>query len=163
MTLRSYLRPSPPLKAIGLFIAFFALAGIAPPAAAQDVDWRDVDNPYQEDIEYTIGETHSPRVEVENVRWRSFTIESPDREVFAVGETIETQLTLELENRGGKSAKVLIILLLEDEDGNPLDRIEGRPFKVAAGRLKERKETARFSGETLNSARRAYLFFEVLQ
>jgi len=145
------------------FTIFFIVSIMASPAVAQDDEWRVVDNPYQEDIEYQIGATHTPGVEVEGVRWRSFKIETIERGLFAVGESVDTEVTLAIENRRTKSAKILVIMLLEDENGNPLDRIEARQFKVAAGRLKERTENVRLSGEVLNSTRRIYVFFEILQ
>jgi len=132
-------------------------------AMAQDADWRVVDNPYQEDIEYSFGSTHTPRIEVEGIRWRSLRIEVPDNDQLVDGESFETEVTLEIENRRSKSAKILVILLLEDADGNPLDRIEVKQFKVAGGRLKERKETAGLSSEVIRTARRVYVFFEILQ
>ena len=132
-------------------------------AMAQDADWRVVDNPYQEDIEYSFGSTHTPRVEVEGIRWRSFRIEAPNEDQLVDGETVKTELTLEFENRRNKSAKILVILLLEDVDGKPLDRIEAKQFKVAGGRLKEKKETANLPSEVIRSARRVYVFFEILK
>ncbi len=143
--------------------AVLTAATVASPAAAQNPDWRKVDNPYQEDVEYAIGDTHEPGVEVNDIRWRTFTIETPDEGPFAEGERIRTDVTVEFENRGGKSARILVILLLEDEDGGPLDRIEVKPFKLAAGRLKERKETTDLPAEVVGSARRVYLFLEVME
>ena len=69
---------------------------------------------------------------------------------------------MEFENRGSKSAKVLVILLFENADGNPLERVEVRPFKVASGRLKDRTESIVLSSTTINATERAYLFFEVV-
>jgi hypothetical protein len=131
-------------------------------AAAQTPEWRITENPYQEDIEYELGSTHTPMVEVDQIRWRSFNIARPDFGLVEAEETISVDVTFEFENRRDKSAKVLVILLLENENGDPLERIEARPLKLAAGRFKERKETAKLSVEILRAARRAYLFFEVL-
>ena len=144
-------------------VVITATATTVAPGMAQDADWRIVGNPYQEDIEYSFGSTHTPRIEVDGVRWHSFRIETPDGALLTDGETVETDVTLEIENRRTKSAKILVILLLEDENGNPLDRIEVKQFKVTGGRLKERTETASLSSEIITSARRVYVFFEVLQ
>ena len=51
---------------------------------------------------------------------------------------------------------------IEDADGNPLERIEVRSFKVASGRLKERTESVVLSSTTINATERVYLFFEVM-
>jgi len=142
--------------------AVLTVAMIASPATAQNPDWRVVENPYQEEIEYDIGATHTPRVEVEKVRWHSFTIERRDPDLLRERETVDTEVTLMFENRGTKTTKILLILLLEDADGNPLDRIEAKRFKLASGRLKERKETVSLPSEVIRSTRRVYVFFEVL-
>jgi len=161
MTRRRHTLPSAIRTAASIAVVLTAVV-IASPASAQNPDWRVVENPYQEDIEYTIGATHTPRVEVENVRWHSFTIESPDPDLLRERETVDISVALEFENRGTKSAKILLILLLEDADGNPLDRIEAKQFKLASGRLKERNETANLPSEVIRSTRRVYAFFEIL-
>lgn len=134
----------------------------APPSAAQTAEWRVSDNPYQEDVAYRVGETFNPGVVVEGVRWHSFTVVAPDRGPTGGGVNLSTDLTVEFENRGSKSAKVLVILLLEDADGNPLERIEVRSFKIAGGRLKERTESVVLSSATVDATERVYLFFEVM-
>ena len=136
---------------------------VAAPAMAQDPEWRVVENPYQEDIEYDVGTTLAPMVEVDGIRWRSFSVERPDFSQIEDSETIDTEVVFEFENRRNKSARILVILLLEDESGAPLDRIEGRPFQLGGGRLKERRETARISAGNLKAAQRVYLFFEVFK
>ena len=163
MTLECHRHSSSSLARLLVAIAaVVSVAVISIPAVAQSADWRVVENPYQEDIEYSLGSTFTPRVEVEGVRWRSFTIEAPDRATLIDGEEAEIEVTIEFENRGTKSAKILVILLLEDADGNPLDRIEAKQFKLAAGRLKERKETAKLPATNLKAVERVYVFFEVM-
>jgi len=145
-------------------IAAFVTAAVmaSSPLSAQDPDWRVVDNPYQEDIEYVVGTTHEPGVEVDGIRWRSFGIVTPERDPFAGGEPIRADVLVEFENRNSKSAKVLVILLLEDEDGAPLDRIEVGQFKLSGNRLKERKVTAELAPEVVDATRRIYIFCEVM-
>lgn len=132
------------------------------PSAAQSAEWRVAENPYQEDVAYRIGDTFNPGVVVEGVRWHSFTVVAPDRGPTGGSVNLSTGLTVEFENRGSKSAKVLVILLLEDAKGNPLERIEVRSFKIASGRLKERTEDVVLSSRTLEATERVYLFFEVV-
>lgn len=143
--------------------ALVTAAVMASPSSAQNPDWRVVDNPYQEDIEYTIGTTHEPGVEVDGIRWRSFGIVTPERDPFAGGEPIRADVLVEFENRNSKSAKILVILLLENEDGAPLERIEVGQFKLSGNRLKERKVTAELAPEVVDATRKIYVFCEVLE
>lgn len=136
---------------------------MAVPVEAQNPDWRIVENPYQEDIEYSIGESHAPMVQVAGVRWRSFSIERPDFGLVDDDEIVDIEVVFEFESRREKSARILVILLLEDENGAPLDRIEAKSFKLAAGRLKERKEDVKIQARNLKAAQRVYLFFEVVE
>jgi hypothetical protein len=132
-------------------------------ASAQEAMWRLVDNPYQEDLDYTLGTTLTPRVEIDGVRWRSFLLESRRDPNLAAYDQIPVDLTVEVENRSTQTEKVLIILLLEDADGAPLDRIEVKTFKIPSGRLKERTQSADILGQVLLDTRRVYAFFEVLE
>jgi len=151
--------PSRPAR---LLVAALTAATIAVSAQAQTVEWRVVENPYQEDVAYTVGATFNPGVIVEGVRWHSFTLAAPT-EVFTEGEAVDTEVTVVFENRRSKGAKVLAILLLEDVDGNPLERVQIPPFKVGGDRRKERVETVVLPGAVINATERAYLFFEILQ
>ncbi len=49
--------------AFPVIAALVTAAGMASPLSAQSPDWRVVDNPYPEDIEYAVGTTHEPGVE----------------------------------------------------------------------------------------------------
>ncbi|MEE4272328.1 MAG: hypothetical protein V2I67_11670 [Thermoanaerobaculales bacterium] len=151
--------PSRPAR---LIVAALTVAVAAVTAQAQTVEWRVVDNPYQEDVAYTIGDTFNPGVIVDGMRWHSFMVAAPS-DLFTEGETVETEVTVVFENRRSKSAKVLAILLLEDADGNPLDRVQIPPFKVGGDRRKERAETVELAGSVINATERVYLFFEILQ
>jgi hypothetical protein len=142
---------------VGLFAAVYPTQ-----AGAQSAGWTAVDNPYQEDIEYEIGDVVNPRVSVDSVRWHSFTIVEPDEIPSGDDTAVDSEIIVEFENRASSSAKILVIFLLEDADGNPLDRFEVRPFKAPTGRLKERKQDIVLTGATLRAAERVYLFFEVL-
>lgn len=162
MTRDYHRHPSSSLfRLIASIAAVATAAAISATVGAQSSDWRIVENPYQEDIEYSIGDSHSPRIEVEEVRWRALKIDGPDRATLFPGDEVEIDITLEFENRRNKSAKILVILLLEDAEGRPLDRIEMKQFKLAAGRLKERKESTTISETNYKAVERVYVFFEV--
>jgi hypothetical protein len=138
------------------------VAGTAP-VLAQSADWERVENPYQEDVAYLIGDTFEPGVEVDGVRWHSFTVAAPDPARFRGGGNISTEVNVSFENRRAKSAKVLVVLLLEDGDGNPLERVEIRQFKVPASRMKERTEDVALPVSVYRETERAYLFFEIME
>jgi hypothetical protein len=162
MTRERHRHPSSSLLRLVVSIAAAVTTTIvSAPTLAQSAEWRVVDNPFQEDIEYSVGTTHTPQVEVEGVRWRSFRIDAPDRARLEDGEDAEITIALEFENRRTKSARILVILLLEDADGNPLDRIEANQFKLTGGRLKQRTETATIPAANVEAVRRVYVFFEV--
>jgi len=110
-----------------------------------------------------VGDVFEPQVAVNDVRWQSFTIAAPDRGALMDGEIVYTDVSVVFENRGRGSARVLVILLLEDADGNPLDRVEIRQFKVGGDRVKERNESVELSSAVIGATRRAYLFFEILE
>jgi hypothetical protein len=143
--------------------ALIAAAVVAVPVTAQEPEWRVEENPYQEDVDYVIGDVFNPQVVVNGVRWQSFAIALPERGVLMEGEVVTTDVAVVFENRGRGSARVLVILLLEDADGNPLDRVEIRPFKVGGDRVKDRTESVELTAAVIDATRRAYLFFEVLE
>ena len=145
-----------------LLAAALATVSMTAPAGAQSDTWREVDNPYQEDLDYRVGESLSPRVEVDGIRWRSLRLEADGDEIAAAGEDVELTVTVSFENRNPSSARLLVILLLEDGNGAPLDRIELGTFKVGGQRLKERVERATVTGDVLLAVRKIYLFCEVL-
>jgi hypothetical protein len=144
-------------------ISVAAVLGFVGVSSAQETMWRLVDNPYQEDLEYTLGTTSTPRIEVNGVRWRSFLVEARRDPNLAAYDQISVDLTVEVENRSTQTEKVLIILLLEDADGAPLDRIAVKTFKIPSGRLKERTQSASILGQVLLDTRRVYAFFEILE
>ena len=155
----------PPPRALipTVLMATATIVWVAATAAAQGAAWREVDNPYQEDIAYDLGDTVYPHVDVEGLRWQSLTIDVGDGELIAAEQDVAVEISIEVENRTGSSERVLVILLLEDADGGPLDRIEMKPFKVAGERRKERRESTRLASEDLRATERVYLFFEVLE
>ncbi|HSN57156.1 MAG TPA: hypothetical protein VLT32_20985 [Candidatus Sulfomarinibacteraceae bacterium] len=142
--------------------AAIAALSMAVPAGAQSDTWREVDNPYQEDLDYRVGATLNPGIEIDGVRWRSLVLEADGNEVVAAGEDADLKVTVSFENRNPSSVKLLVILLLEDGNGAPLERVELGTFKVGGQRLKERIDSATVTGDVLLATRKVYLFCEVL-
>ncbi len=155
------------MRAIHLFhrgaivaAALMALSLAAVPAAAQNADYTTAANPFQDDFEYEIGSDLRPLVAVDEVRWIRFAIRPRnDREY---DPTKEVPLVVEVDVlNNGNSADVLLIVLFEDENGNPLDRLELDTIKAGRGRLREEVQKHKISGSVLEATRRLYLFFEV--
>jgi hypothetical protein len=136
---------------------------LATPVVGQDAEWREVDNPYQEDLPFSLGEPILPRIDVDGIRWHSLVVEGPSTGLIAAEQDVDVEVRLDVENRTNSGAKLLIILLLENADGEPLGRIELRQFKVGGEKRKERSESSRMASEILRQAESVYLFFEILE
>lgn len=130
--------------------------------SAQSGRYEKVDNPFQEDLEYTVNTDLSPGIEVDGVRWVRFSVRTKEGTEIVAQEIMPITVELELFNTG-ENAKVLVYVLFEDENGDPLGRVEcGR---VSAGRDRLRKSAHKFKvdGSTLLATRKVYLLFEVLR
>lgn len=132
-------------------------------ASAQDAGYRAVDSPFQDDFEYIVNADLQPLVEVAGVRWTRFGIfVKGDREI---DPERDNPVTVELGffNINPDGVKILVIALLEDENGVTLDRLECAKIKVGNDRLKESVQKHSISGAVLQATRRVYLFCEVEQ
>jgi hypothetical protein len=134
---------------------------VASLTGAQDDEWRVVDNPYQEDIKYEIGDVFAPMVAIDGLRWRSLRIAPRDGENVAAGESVSIDVAVEFENRAPEARRVLVVLLLEESDGTPIDRLEFREFKIGPNRFRDRTQGFRLPGHALLSTRRVYAFCEI--
>jgi hypothetical protein len=139
----------------------FAAAGIASLAAAQETDFRPVSNPFQEGYSYRIGEDLVPAVDLEGLRWTLVRVAAKsDREISA-GQDVQVNVDIEFENRGENAVKVLVVLLLEDQQGNPLERLQIEPFRAGAGRFKAVRQKLKVPGDALLATEGLYLFCEI--
>jgi hypothetical protein len=139
-------------------ILFRAAVG---PAAAQETEFRPVSNPFQEGFPYTVGEELAPNVSIDDVRWTLVQVATKGNREIAEDREIPVVVDLEFENRGERGADLLVILLLEDEDGDPLERIRCNPIRAGAGRFKTSTQKAKVMGDALLNTRRLYLFCEL--
>jgi hypothetical protein len=130
-------------------------------ATAQEDVYRTVDNPFQDDFEYRINTDLRPMVEVDGVRWTRFAIHTKAGQEIATDKEVPVTVELEIVNSNQKKAKVLVIALLEDSGGGPLDRIECKPVAASANRLKKSVQKFKLPGDVLEATRRVYLFIEV--
>jgi len=143
-----------------LFIGMLIAAMVAT-ANAQDAGYREVDNPFQDSYEFTVNTDLQPKVAIAGVRWTRFGISvKGDGEIDPEKETPVT-VDLGFVNTTSESVKVLVIALLEDENGVTVDRLECAKVKAGSDRLKESVQKYRISGAVLRATRRVYLFCEI--
>ena len=135
--------------------------GLVGAALAQSPDYRIVSSPFQEDLDYQIGTDLRPRVEIDGVRWTRFAIQPKEGKEIVAGKEMPITVELEFANQTSNGARLLVIVLFEDESGNPLDRIECKPVKTGGDRLKESIQKFKIEGNVLLRTRKVYLFCEV--
>jgi hypothetical protein len=153
--------PRPNVEGVTLAAIVMAMVFMAGSAFAQSETWREVDNPYQEDLEIVVGTTLSPRVQIDGVRWRSLLVAARNGATVTAGDNVDLEVAVAFENREPSSAKLLVILLLEDDAGSPLERLELKTFKAGGERLKERSESVSLPGDVVLAIRRVYVYCEV--
>ncbi len=130
-------------------------------SGAQEDPPRVVDNPYQEEVVYVLGDDLAPDVAVEGVWWSLMRVtpntgESPKR-----GEHTPIVADLRFDNRSERSARLSVVVMLEDWEGNQLERLKFPGFKLASNRVKEFQAKFTVPGEDLLATRRVYLFCQV--
>ena len=144
-----------------LLVAVLLIWGLVGVSTAQDGEYRSVDNPFQDEFDFTVNSNIEPLIEVDGIRWRRFGLHvKAGREIDSEKEvpvTVENDLL----NTTGSSAKVMVIVLLEDAAGTPLDRVECTTISVGADRLKESVQKFKLHGAVLEATRKVYLFYEI--
>ncbi len=137
------------------------MVGLVGSATAQEGECRSVDNPFQDDFEYRINTDLQPMVEVDGVRWTRFAIHTKTGREIATDKDMPVTVELEFVSSNQEKVKILVIILLEDSGGRPLERIECKPVAAATNRLKESVQKFKLPGDVLEAMRRVYLFIEV--
>ena len=102
-----------------------------------------------------------PGVAVAGVRWHQLSLTPRDEGEVPPEEEVPVVTELVLENVAEGSARVLVILLLEDDDHNALQRLELEPVKVRPERLVEESQKSKVLGSALLQATGVYVFVEV--
>ena len=134
----------------------------AVPAAAQESEFAQVSNPFQEGFSYRVGEDLAPNVEVDGVRWRAVRIATKGDRDIEPDKNVPITVDLEFESVRNDAVKVLVIVLLEDGLGNGLERLRcDPPFKLAPGSIKEAQFKFKVAGRNLLGTRNLYLFCEL--
>ena len=130
-------------------------------AAAQDSSSRPVSNPFQDGFSYRIGDDLAPAVDIEGVRWTRLHVATKgDREIEA-DRNMPVVTDLEFDSARDGSVTALVVVLLEDEEGAPLQRLQCEPFRIPGGRHKVERQRFEVSGQILLATRSVYLFCEL--
>ena len=142
-------------------ITSIVITVMAATAVAQDADYRAMDSPFQESYEFAINTDLQPKVEVAGVRWTRFGVYVKGDAEIDPGKDNPVTVELGFVNTGSESVKVLVIALLEDENGVTINRLECAKVKAGRDRLKESVQKFKVPGAVLLAAHRVYLFCEV--
>ncbi len=130
------------------------------PAVAQDPEGDQTS--IQDGFSYAIDETLDPKLEVAGVRFYMLRVAPKDMDRVRSGKEANTTVYFGFENTGESAAKVRVVILLEDADGNPLEMIEPDEIKIGSGDSKEEKLKLRIEGDNLLGTASVYVDFEIL-
>ncbi len=137
------------------------VAGAAMWVGAQESSVRSVENPYQEGVPYSVGDDLTPDVEIEGTRWTLVRVAPDAGKSPKNGGNTPVIADLRFDNRSERSARLSVVLMLEDEHGNQLERLKFPGLKLAANRVKEFQYKFTVPGDDLLATRRVYLFCQV--
>ncbi|HHQ47675.1 MAG TPA: hypothetical protein ENK19_02165 [Acidobacteria bacterium] len=146
-------------RRIVVALVVLVLAGVVP-GMAQEQQFTKVDNPYQGEVPFTLGKPSAPNVEIAGVRWLAVELVPATNDLVS-GRRIRTTVELTFENTMAGRAKVLVVLLFEDAEGNGLDRIELKQVSVPGGKKKVFRQKVKLQADLLKSTAKLYLFAEV--
>ena len=130
------------------------------PAQEQATEYRSVENPWQGEIAYSVGDTADPGVEIAGIRWFGVQV-TPTSGTLPSGGQVKALVRLGFENTTGRTVNIVVVLIFEDEQGIGLDRVELKKIRVKAGQRKIAKEKIRVQADVLRATARLYLFAEV--
>ncbi len=142
-----------------IVVAFVGLPGAA---HSQEGPFRQVENPFQDEFDYTVNTDLTPNVEVDGVRWARFAVRTKEGDDFATDRITQISIELDLFSTT-ESAKVLVFVLFENENGAPLGRIECKKVTTGRERLRESVQKFKIDSSVLLATRKVYLLFEVLR
>lgn len=118
-------------------------------------------NPYQGELPFETGRPLDPEVVIAGVDW--FLIEIDILDELEPGRSVRTDVTLGFRNTSTENVEVLVVLLLQDADGVPLERVTLHPVRVRDGR--ERTEDDRYDipSEALQQVQTLYVLCQVVE
>lgn len=134
---------------------------LALPAGAQQPTYRQVANPFQEELPYHVGDSIAPDVEISGVRWTLVKVDPLSEPPFESGRAIKVRVHLGFENVGDSTSKVDVVLLFEDDHGSMLQRLECKTVRVHTGEPRTFEQTYRIQGDVLTATANLYIFADV--
>lgn len=141
-----------------LFGAFLVAAGFV---VGQEADLREATSPFQEEFDFRIGQTLELELRIDGLRWAVLRAGAGDSEDWTTGKKVKTYFTNELENLTDMPLTMSAIILLEDERGRQLERVELKRIRVGGGRYIEDIQKIKIDGGTLSETAKIYIFAEV--
>jgi len=136
--------------------------GLGPAVAtAQDGGFERVDNPFQQEYPYSVGEDLRPGVQIDGLKWYLVNISPRDPDDVRPGTPVKTIVRLGFDNTTDRNLKVIAVVLFEDAHGNGLDRVEIDDIRVPARESKVVREKVKLESDLLIATRKLYIFCEV--
>jgi hypothetical protein len=134
---------------------------ISAAATAQSPGFEAVDNPFQREYDYRVGEDLRPGVQVEGLNWYLISVSPRDPDDVRPGRSVTSDIRLGFENTTDGTLNAVAVILFEDAQGNGLDRAEIDGIRVPPGDSKVIKQKEKLQSDLLLATRRLYVFWEV--
>ncbi len=140
----------------------FLIIGLAVAIAwAQEEPVRQVGNPYQEDLPYSIGSDLEPAIEIEGVRWERVRVATKNGGDPEAGRNHVVVAELQFDNQRRGAVTLTVVLLLEDEAGGELQRLASPEYRLGSNKSKVFQPKFSVSGDDLLATSNMYLFCRV--
>jgi hypothetical protein len=144
-----------------LFTAAMMILFASMPTSAQEASYRQAENPYQEEVRLFVGVPVEPGVEIAGVQWQNLLVRTKSGGDPKAGDETPVVVELDFENRGDTGATLTVVVLLENGDGDQLERLSLPKLRLGGARAKTYREKFTVPGDDLLATRRAYLFCRV--
>ncbi len=141
--------------------SFLIIGLVAAAASAQEAPVRQVDNPHQEDVPYSIGSDLEPRISIDGVIWERVRVATKDGGTPEAGGKHAVTVDLEMSNQRRAGVDFTVVLLLEDEQGAQLQRLACPEYRLGGGKSKVFQSNFSVPGDALLATRNMYLFLRV--
>ncbi len=121
---------------------------------------KEVQSPFQEEIEYKPGQLLELNLLIDGIHWTSFKIGSQNTEDLKPGKTTKIEVINTLENRSSHSRVISIVILLENETGNLLQRLSMGEVKLSKGKYRTDRQKFKVETDALIGLSKIYIFAE---
>lgn len=126
-------------------------------------EYRTALDAFGDEYPYSIGQELNPRLEISGVRWNLLRVRprKPDREVEP-GDSVDVIVDLGFENTTGSRARIVVVLLFEDESGRKLgERVVCDEERLRGGSSKIFDQKHEITAEMLLNTAKMYIYCEV--